>query len=74
MKNKIFPDYKTIGKLMLVMVALAVMFAAMPAGGVETLQKQPKPQTTETQQKKYPPYPDVWGYSFPFYELQSANF
>ena len=65
MKNKIFPGYKRIGKLILVMVALAVMLAAIPAGAVDTLQKQTKPQTTETHQNKYPPYPDVWDWEVP---------
>lgn len=68
MKKKIFLDYKTIDKLMLVMVALAVILTTVRAGAAETLQKQTKPQTTETHQNKYPPYPDVWGYRFPMSE------
>ena len=54
MKKKIFLDYKTIDKLMLVMVALAVILTTVRAGAAETLQKQTKPQTTETHQNKYP--------------------
>jgi hypothetical protein len=68
MNEKIFSGYKTIGKLILKMVALAVMLAAIPAGAVDILQKQTKPQTAETQTRKYPPYPDVWGYRFPMSE------
>ena len=65
MKNEIFLGYKAIGKLIFVMVALAVMLAAIPAGAVDTLQKQAKPQAIETQTKKYPPYPDVWDWEVP---------
>jgi len=68
MKRKIFQGYKTIDKLILVMVALAVILATIPAGAGDTPQKQVNPQTTETNQKQYPPYSDVWGYRFPMSE------
>ena len=68
MCNRLFSNYKRIGKLILLMVALLVILTTVPAGAAETLQKQTKPQTTETHKNKYPPYPDVWGYRFPMSE------
>jgi len=54
MKNKIFQGYKTIGKLILVMAALAAIFATMRAGRRRHYRSRLNRKPLKLNKKKYP--------------------